>query len=95
MAIRIRLGYSTPAETGRLHREEGDTMKKPRRPKKAREEPRESIEPREPEVETIPWWRDWRALVLTVVVLAWAVSLVTVTINDALHPPTQEELLQK
>ena len=43
----------------------------------------------------IPWWKDWRQVLLGVIVLVWAVSLVSVTIYDYTHPPTTEELLKR
>ncbi|MCL6520700.1 MAG: hypothetical protein K6T99_12810 [Armatimonadetes bacterium] len=56
---------------------------------------RETKEQKTEEVYCIPWWRDWRQVLLGIIVLIWAVSLVSVTIYDATHPPTQEELLQR
>ncbi len=56
---------------------------------------KEAREQKNEEVYCIPWWRDWRQVLLGIIVLVWAVSLVSVTIYDATHPPTQEELLQR
>ncbi|MDI6828221.1 MAG: hypothetical protein QME62_07050 [Armatimonadota bacterium] len=62
---------------------------------KVSKEAKEAREQKAEEVYCIPWWRDWRQVLLGIIVLVWAVSLVSVTIYDATHPPTQEELLQR
>jgi len=69
-------------------------MKKPKDAKQPKGS-RETSKPKEEEVCYTPWWRDWRQVLLGVIVLVWAVSLVSVTIYDATHPPTEEELLQR
>jgi|GEM_PF-7041027 len=65
---------------------------KPTRQTKETKASREAEPSEEP---CVPWWKDWRQVLLGIIVLVWAVSLVSVTIYDYTHPPTTEELLKR